>query len=620
MTGPAGIFNAPVNVGGAGRPVVSFPHQVGAVPRLAHGRQPRPADGLLATAVGGGGTTVVCQVLAGMGGVGKTQLAANLATQLWQTGQLDLLVWVTASSRTTILDTYSRAAADLTGVEDQDPQHAADRLRAWLAATGRRWLVVLDDITHPTDLTGLWPPDTATGRTVATTRRRDTALLAGRRLIDVGVFTTAEAHAYLIGQLGDTNNRLDEADELAGDLGYLPIALAQAAAYILDRDLTCAAYRTRLHRRRLDRLHPDTLPDEQQQTVTETWALSIIQADAATDHLAGQILRLAALLDANGIPTDLFTTTAALDYYRHTLGPDVDADAAADATRALYRLGLADATRDPDTGITLVRVHALVQRVVTEATPDDQRQAFAHAAADAIMELWPDIEHDSLTARLGRLLRTNTTALTVAVGDHLWHSCQGELDAHVLLYRAGDSQGEIGQVVAARNHYQQLAADAAQILGPDHPDTLRIRHNLAYWRGKAGDAAGAVQAFEEVLADQLRLVSPDHPDTLTTRSNLAYWRGEAGDAAGAAEAFEEMLADRLRVLGSDHPDTLRTRHNIAGWRAEAGDAAGAVQAFEEVLAGRLRVLGSDHPDTLRTRHNIAAWRGRRGTRPALPRR
>ncbi|WP_262850843.1 tetratricopeptide repeat protein [Sphaerisporangium corydalis] len=47
---------------------------------------------------------------------------------------------------------------------------------------------------------------------------------------------------------------------------------------------------------------------------------------------------------------------------------------------------------------------------------------------------------------------------------------------------------------------------------------------------------------------------PDHPNTLATRNNLAHWRGRSGDAAGAAAAYEELLADRLRVQGPDHPD------------------------------------------------------------------
>ena len=74
--------------------------------------------------------------------------------------------------------------------------------------------------------------------------------------------------------------------------------------------------------------------------------------------------------------------------------------------------------------------------------------------------------------------------------------------------------------------------------------------------------------------DRLRVLGPDHPDTLNTRHNLAYWRGEAGDLTGAATATEQLLTDRLRVLGPDHPDTLSTRHNLAYWRSKAEDQMG----------------------------------------------
>ena len=61
------------------------------------------------------------------------------------------------------------------------------------------------------------------------------------------------------------------------------------------------------------------------------------------------------------------------------------------------------------------------------------------------------------------------------------------------------------------------------------------------------------------------MLGPDHPDTLTTRGNIACWTGECGDPAGALRLFRELLPDRERVLGPDHPDTLTTRNNIAYW-------------------------------------------------------
>jgi hypothetical protein len=40
--------------------------------------------------------------------------------------------------------------------------------------------------------------------------------------------------------------------------------------------------------------------------------------------------------------------------------------------------------------------------------------------------------------------------------------------------------------------------------------------------------------LKALLPDQLRVLGPDHPDTLTTRHNLAHWRDKASDTSGAA--------------------------------------------------------------------------------------
>ncbi|MFJ5879132.1 tetratricopeptide repeat protein, partial [Streptomyces sp. NPDC093088] len=67
----------------------------------------------------------------------------------------------------------------------------------------------------------------------------------------------------------------------------------------------------------------------------------------------------------------------------------------------------------------------------------------------------------------------------------------------------------------------------------------------------------------------LRILGPNHPNTLITRSNLAHWRGEAGDPQGAANALAELLDDRMQILGPNHPDTLTTRSSLAYWSEEA---------------------------------------------------
>jgi hypothetical protein len=581
---------------------VSWPHLVGVLPPLAVGRLERPADVALQAAVAaGGGAAVACQVLAGFGGVGKTQLAASLAHRWWREQQVDLLIWVTATSRTAVLTRYVQAAADVTGVEDADPGDGALRLLAWLASTRWRWLVVLDDLTDPADLQGLWPPVTATGRTVVTTRRRDTALLDGRSLIDVGLFTPVEAVDYLRGKLGDQPHRLAEAAELAGDLGRLPLALAQAAAYIADQDLTCASYRRRLTRRRLHTLRPAALPDDQHTAVAGTWGLSIDLTDAATEGVAGILLQLAALLDPHGIPPRIFATTAVTGYCTTRTGQPATDEDTHDAVRALHRLSLITVTDLADTDAGAVRVHALLQRVVRENTPAELEHDLARAAADALVETWPAIERDT---ELGQALRANTAALHQHGGSRLWIPA-----GHPVLFRAGNSLGEAGRLAAAASYWHDLYELAVSHLAPDHPDTFTIRNNLAYWLGRAGNPFGAAASYAQLLPDLERVLGADHPDTLASRGNLARCRGDAGDPAGAAAAYTDLLADFMRVLGPDHPDTLTTRHNLAGWCGQSGDPDSAAAALADLLDDRLRVLGPDHPDTLATRSALAQWRG-----------
>jgi hypothetical protein len=266
----------------APRVPVEWPHRVGVVPTLAEGWLFRVAEG--GVGPGWAATETYCHILCGLGGTGKTQMAAGWAQDAWRRQEVDLLVWVDASTRTGITAVYAQAAADVTGVADADAGQAAARFLAWLAGTDRRWLIVLDDLMKPGDLGGLWPPATASGRTVVTTRRRDAALAgAGRLPWPVGVFTEPEAAAYLTAKFSDRSGTAQEIAALAADLGYLPLALAQASAYIVDRDLSCAEYRDRLadERRRLADLVPEpgALPDEHHQTVATTWALSIELAD-----------------------------------------------------------------------------------------------------------------------------------------------------------------------------------------------------------------------------------------------------------------------------------------------------------------------------------------------------
>ena len=76
----------------------------------------------------------------------------------------------------------------------------------------------------------------------------------------------------------------------------------------------------------------------------------------------------------------------------------------------------------------------------------------------------------------------------------------------------------------------------------------------------------AISEHEALLRDGNRVLGPDHPDTLTVRSNRAYYLSDAGRVQEAVGEYGALLTDRTRVLGPDHPHTLTTRRKLEFWR------------------------------------------------------
>ncbi|MFF8882102.1 FxSxx-COOH system tetratricopeptide repeat protein [Streptomyces flaveolus] len=588
------------------------------IPPRALSFQHRAEVDQLRAAVDSGGTAVLSQVLTGTGGVGKTQLAADYARTAWDSGGVDVLVWISASSRSAIMAGYAQAGVEILAADPSDPEQAARAFLAWLEPKAGqkpcRWLVVLDDVADPADVRGWWPPASPGGRVLVTTRRREAALTgAGRRLVTVGLFTPQDAAAYFSAVLAehDRHEPADQISSLAADLGHLPLALAQAAAYIIDTDVTCARYR-RLLADRLRKLadllpEPSALPDDQAVTVAATWSLSIEHADRLRPAgLARPMLQLAAMLDPNGIPTDVLTSRPALTHLTRHRTPDTQqpipatTEDAAGALQALHRLSLV--THGPDQP---VRVHGLVQRSVREQLPPELLARTVRTAADALLQAWPQRERDFVT---GQRFRANTEVLRSHDEDLLW----SDRDVHEVLLRAGQSLARAGLYQASEDHYRQLAATSTQKYGADYPRTLTCRSNALRFLRFTASPAQAVAAYTELAADCARLAGPDDLITLDARGEVAGARAEGGDLAGALADYEELLVDHQRVRGRHHRNTLSVRSRIASLHGDMGDAPRAAALYEELLGDcRTYLEPLDHV-TLDVRMQLANLQGEAG--------
>ncbi|OXY95470.1 FxSxx-COOH system tetratricopeptide repeat protein [Streptomyces diastatochromogenes] len=617
ITGDVNVQVPPVR-----EPEAEWPIWVGTVPRLAAAFQPRAqAREAVTQARSAGGSVVLSQVLAGDGGVGKSQLAAALARELRdqersQYSGLDLLVWANATEPDQIITAYADAAdrLGLPGAAPGDVAAAAKAFLAWLPATERRWLIVLDDITDPEAVDPWWPDGShRNGWVLATTRRSD-ALLSGqgRKLIRLDLYTIEEARAYLHHRLTDAGHPhlydADQADRLAEELGRLPLALGHAAAYMINKRCGIADYLERFcdTSNKLSELMPSNADTEGYgRPVTTALLVSLNALQAAdTTRLARPLLEFIALMDPLGHPSALWTAPPVRAHLR-TSRPgrrrwlrshqpavtEQDIHAALECLRT-YALIAQDTAKAP------IRIHALTARAIRETIPPQALPAMARTAADAILSLWPGLDHNDRD--LSATLRATTMLLDQHTFPSLWKPAP-----HACVYRVSSSLTSVGLYEQAVDYDQRVLQQNYETLGPDHIDTLAARGKLANSYSDAGRTQEALELDEQVLADCERLLGSDHPRALAARGNLANSYRGAGRTQEALDLQERVLADMERLLGPDHPDTLITRSNLANSYRDAGRTQEALDLHERVLADRERLLGPDHPNTLTARGNLA---------------
>ncbi|WP_371544678.1 tetratricopeptide repeat protein [Streptomyces sp. NBC_00554] len=603
---------------------VEWPVWVGRVPRLAAAFQSRAATReAVDDARADGSGVILSQVLAGDGGVGKSQLAASLARELRDREDsggdgLDLLVWVNATEPDQIIAAYAKAAEQL-GLQSgvlEDNAAAADAFLAWLAVTERRWLVVLDDITDPEAVDAWWPDGGhRNGWVLATTRRHD-ALLSGqgRKLIHLDLYTPEEARAYLRRRLTDAGHPhlydTDDAEQLAMELGYLPLALGHAAAYTINKRCTTGDYLTlcRDTGSTLSDLLPENADTEGYgRPVTTALLLSLPAVeDADSTRLARPLLEFISLMDPIGHPAALWTTAPALQHLRNArpgrrrwLRRHQPAVTEAEVRAALECLrNYALIAQDTDTAP--IRMHALTARALRETPQPQPLPATARAAAEAIMSLWPALDHHD--RELSAALRANSVQLDMHTRPALWQPT-----THACIYKVSASLRAAGLYNEALEYDLTTVQRSVEILGPDHTATLTARNSLATSYSDAGRNQEALELAEQVLIDRERSLGPDHPAALSARSNVAMFYREAGHPQKALELAEQVLADYERSLGPDHFGTVSARHNLAVVYRATGRTQEAFDLCEQVLAGYERNLGPDHPAVLTARNNLTNY-------------
>jgi tetratricopeptide (TPR) repeat protein len=581
------------------------PVRIGTVPALAEGfiARPETAPGLTAVLRAGAAVALVPDRAPdpGLASVpaaqdwlrssGKTQLAAASAEALWQSGEVDLLVWIDATSRASVLVGYAAATAEATGRHQASScESVAAQFVDWLSETSCSWLVVLDDLADPAAMDGLWPAGPS-GRVLVTAN--DAAVLpSGMQALPVGPFNSREALGYLMARLAtDPSQRLG-AVELINELGFAPAALAQASAVIVSSGVSCHNYRDYFIRRRDQLTASSGAPPPPPAAVT--WMFSFEHAgQLPAGRSAKLLLALAAMLDGHGIPQSVLAAPAAGDY-QGGAGTAAGGEGTSAALEALERAGLL--TVESATAPPTVQISPVLQVALRAAMPEGMADRTARAAADALFQAWPERDHPGWPASG---LRACTAALRQISGDLLWAG-----GCHPVLLRAGESLNGARLTEAAVGHWRDLATTCDRLLGAGHPDTMLACQQLADAYLAAGRANEAIPWFQWVLDTQIRRLAPDHRDVLEARRRLGAALVAALQFQDAITVLERVAADFERICGPGHTDTLGAQDELAAAYLAAGRHSDAMALYQRTLADRERSQGANHPQTMTTRQGL----------------
>ncbi|MCA9996928.1 MAG: tetratricopeptide repeat protein [Anaerolineales bacterium] len=552
---------------------------------------------LEAGAAADGAATVLTQAIAGLGGVGKSQLA--LAYAHAHRDQYDLIYWLTADPESSLLDGLRGLGRRLGLPVDAMPDSvaAAQQTVVWLEQTPRRWLLIVDnaDDLPPSRLRQLLP-GAGRGRVLITSRNPHwQGVVAASQLLRVDIFTPAEAVAYLAQELAAQPLGFDpaEGEVLAEALGYLPLALTHAAAYLQNSPhQRCADYVRLFRQHQAGLLARAERPHDYHATVTTTWQIAFDHV--ATVPGAADLLALCSCLAAEAIPLGLLRGLGEVEagrLWQTVLGDELQFDA---ALAALHRYSLLTLGGE---GVVL---HRLVQMVARGQLGEAGLAEWVAVAAALLHKKYNFDRHDMATwpagaALLPHLRAVAELAAAVPIESNEVAYLNNEIGSYLQVFISH---------AQAKPYYERALAIYEKVLGGEHPDTATSLNNLGVLLQAMGDYTGAKLCYERALAICEKVLGGEHPDTASSLNNLGGLLQATGDYVKAKSYVERALAICEKVLGGGHPFTALGLNNLGELLRAMGEYAGAKPYYERALAIWENVLGGEHLDTAQSLNNL----------------
>ena len=555
-------------------------------------------------------TISICQTISGLGGIGKTQLSIQYAYNYHY--KYKTCIWfVDAESSSSIYNSFSVFVQQFNlflpkNYNTKDLQRA---IKAWLSEN-RGWLVILDNLEN-VDTILPYLPDKINGQILITTR--NTRLDYGTPFL-LNVFDLNEALIFMKKRLSNTNeckmeyykykDFSEKSTVLIKRLGYLPLALEQAAAYIKEVRCSISDYLELLNQSSVDAFSDKyASPEYYTSIVTSTWNISF----AALEDSSQQLLNLCAYMGADNIPVNFFAEMRDLlpDPLKNALSKQLTLNR---VVTGLRTYSLASGT------VEYINIHRLVQEVIRKHLEIEEGN-------NSGVNRWLQLDFNMLESYLptsceeayGVSQFMPIAIHAESIADHysiLVKTKSLKLKIANLYDKIGDCYDDCGIFDNAFRNYSSSLHIKELYLGKKHSETAIQYDNIGLLYTRTGDYLEAVKWHKKAIHILESSLGKKSLDTATAYNNLGLALVKNGDYDKGISWYQKCIDIELKILGDDHIELAADYNNMGEAYHQKHDEESALKYLKLALEIKEKQIGCMNSNIAITYNNLGSvyWR------------
>ncbi|KIM32148.1 hypothetical protein M408DRAFT_214516 [Serendipita vermifera MAFF 305830] len=607
-------------------------------------------------------------LVTGLGGTGKTQISLKYAYD--HDDQYDHILFVDASSTESLEKTLiSRIRSIDRQLHPGSAEEAIDLLANPMGNLSRNWFMIMDNADNTDmDLRDYIPPCDH-GQILVTSRNSALGDLFPEGHIVLDVMSSDEAvEALLSAALGPKESAEAErprmniiksiprtkedyscAAQIVEELGYLPLAVIQAACYI-KKQKCLHEYPNLLKNSRSRILRwPASVQRDKLKYAHSTYAAFDTTLGALSSR-ALQLLGIISFFHFSNFPKPLVGVAAShkfgyqpfelldrppeyqacIDLLQQIFCPNgywdpMELDALLEELQHYSLVSLV-----PVNSVVTLRFHPLLHGWANDRLSEPDRELFKNAAV-RLLTCGLDRDDDYLRIYLfSHIDRLYLSSEEVHVNDKaalasllsgskavlgVWKDVHAKVEAvygakHVRTTRAtlqlADAIADDGDWNAMEKMEEEVVTVLKEIMGKDHLETAYAMANLARTYRLKGERYSEAAALEmEVLRVRRELVGPQNRLIVDALDDLAATRMLEGNYTETESLLTEAMDMISSLVGKSHPATINIMNRLAKCYKRKGEEEKMIQMKQEVARLQRSIRGEKHTRTIEAMVKLA---------------